>query len=228
MWPRSEQELIALQHALGRRAPEPLLPLGPVDVGGCFVCFERGAAGPGTPGDRGWAAAVLRQDSNWEAVHIEGTAGSAYQPGLLALREGPLLEAAVRALSRLPHLLFVNATGRDHPRRAGLALHLGAVLGIPTVGVTDRTLYAKGPPPAGDQGSRSPLRVGGEIVGYWLRTRSSVRPVAVHAGWRTDAETAVELALGFVRGGRTPEPIARARQTARTARAQVGAWRPPS
>ena len=75
---------------------------------------------------------------------ISGLAGGPYLPALLALREGPLLEQAVRALPIVPEVLIVNATGRDHPRRAGLALHLGAVLGLPTVGVTTRPLVAQG------------------------------------------------------------------------------------
>ena len=78
-------------------------------------------------------------------VASSGPAGGPYLPALLALREGPLLEQAVRALPIAPEVLVVNATGRDHPRRAGLALHLGAVLGVPTVGVTTRPLVAEGP-----------------------------------------------------------------------------------
>src|SRR5439155_24828663 len=107
--------------------------------------FERGLAGAGEPGDRGWAgAAVLRAGRLLATAAIEGAAGAAYQPGLLALREGPLLEQAVRALTVRPDVLLVNATGRDHPRRAGLAVHLGAVLDLPTVGVTDRALVDAG------------------------------------------------------------------------------------
>ena len=77
-------------------------------------------------------------------VSVGGPAAGPYLPALLALREGPLLEQAVRALSIAPEVLVVNATGRDHPRRAGLALHLGAVLGLATVGVTTRPLVAQG------------------------------------------------------------------------------------
>ena len=71
-----------------------------------------------------------------------GQAGAHYEPGLLALREGSLLEAAVRALPGRPEVVIANATGRDHPRGAGLALHLGAVLDLPSVGLTDRPLLA--------------------------------------------------------------------------------------
>src|ERR1019366_7253372 len=107
-----------------------------------------------------------------------------YEPGLLALREGPLLEAAVRALARMPDVLLVNATGRDHPRRAGVAVQLGAILELPTVGVTHRPLLAGGDWPPDQAGARSPMQIGGEEVGCWLRTRPRARPLAVHPGWR--------------------------------------------
>ena len=89
--------------------------------------------------------------------------------------------------------MLVDGTGRDHPRRAGLALHLGSVLDLPTVGVTHRPLLADGPWPADELGARSPLVLDGDVVGFWVRTRPGTRPLAVHAAWRTDPETAVEV-----------------------------------
>jgi hypothetical protein len=123
---------------------------------------------------------------------------------LLALREGPLLEQAVRALPTTPEVLLVNATGRDYPRRAGLALHLGAVLGLPMVRVTVRPLVAEGSRPADRRGAMAPLRLGGEVVGCWVRTRAGAKPVAVHAAWRTDAQTVVQVVLAATRRARTP------------------------
>ena len=149
---------------------------------------------------------------------MPGRAGAPYEPGLLALREGALLEAAVRALPARPKVLLVDATGRDHPRRAGLALQLGAVLELPTVGVTHRPLAAEGEWPADERGARSPLLLGGELVGYWLRTRAGTRSLAVHAAWRTDPDTAATVVLSASRA-RTPEPLRRARRRAREARA---------
>jgi deoxyribonuclease V len=149
---------------------------------------------------------------------VPGAARAPYEPGFLALREGALLEAAVRALPELPEVLLVDATGRDHPRRAGLAFELGAVLDVPTIGVTHRPLLAEGDRPAEIRGARSPLLLEGELVGYWLRTRAGTRPLAVHAAWRTDPDTAVEVVLSASRT-RTPEPLRRARRRAREARA---------
>jgi deoxyribonuclease V len=146
-------------------------------------------------------------------------AGAPYEAGLLALREGLLLGAAVRALSARPDALLVNATGRDHARRAGLALHVGAVLELPMAGVTHRPLLAAGAWPRDARGAHSPLLLNGDLVGYWLRTRAGTRPLAVHAGWRTNAETALALVVSACAGRRTPEPIRLARRAARRARA---------
>jgi len=151
---------------------------------------------------------------------IIGTARASYVPGLMALRLGPLMEEAVRALSSLPDLLLLDGTARDHPRRAGLALHLGAELDIPTIGVTHRPLLAFGDWPANQRGASSPLRVGESVVGCWLRTRSDVRPLAVHPGWRVDLATAVEVVISTTSRRRTPEPLRRARQLARRTRTQ--------
>jgi deoxyribonuclease V len=190
-------------------------------VGAVVVCFPRGAAGPGAAGDRAWAAAaLLRGRRRLDDVVVEGRAGAPYAAGLLALREGPLLATAVRALAVAPDILLVDATGRDHPRRTGLALQLGAVLGLPTVGVTHRPLLADGAwPETDDRGARSDLLLDGERVGVWLRTRGGARPLAVHAGWRTGVDVAADVVLAATRGHRTPEPLRRARLLARTARA---------
>lgn len=143
-----------------------------------------------------------------------------YESGMLALREGPVLEGAVRGLPELPDVLLVDATGRDHPRRAGLALQLGAVLGVPTVGLTDRPLLARGDDPEDERGAASPLFIDDEKVGYLLRTKQGTRPICVHAGWRTMPETTVEVVLSVTGQMRTPEPLRAARSAARAARAR--------
>jgi deoxyribonuclease V len=147
-----------------------------------------------------------------------------YTPGLLALREGPALAKAVLALELLPDVLLVDATGIDHPRRAGLAVHLGAVTGIATVGVTQRPLVASGPLPELRRGAMTPLRVEDRVVGFWICTKTGARPVVAHAGWRTSAETAVQIVLASsTEDARTPVPLQEARRVAREARALAGA-----
>ena len=151
---------------------------------------------------------------------VRGTAGAPYVPGLLAMREGPVLEAAVRELPTVPDVLLVDATGRDHPRRAGMAIQLGATLGIPTLGVTHRPLLATGDWPDDAVGASSPLLLDGEAVGVWLRTRRGARPLAVHPGWRIDLTVAVSIVLAVCGPRRTPEPLRAARRLAREARAE--------
>jgi deoxyribonuclease V len=148
-----------------------------------------------------------------------GVTGAPYRPGLLALRLGPVLERVVHELSAAPDVLLVDATGRDHPRGAGFALHLGAELDLPTVGITHRPLLAEGEWPGDRRGETSALRVGDEVVARWVRTQPGVRPLVVHAGWRLDLHQAVELVIATTARRRTPEPLRLARQLARRARA---------
>jgi deoxyribonuclease V len=222
MWPETPAELIRVQRELASAHPDLWHPQAVRSlVAGCFVCFARPTSGRGRTGQRGWAAATLMEaNRHVEATAtVRGEAAAAYQPGLLALREGRLLEAAVRALPSEPEVLIVNATGRDHPRRAGLALHLGAELDLPSIGVSDRPLLAQGVPPAPDRGATSPILLEGAEVARLVRTRVGARPLVVHPAWRTDLDTAVSVALAATRRARTPEPLRRARREARRSRA---------
>ncbi|MFZ0492062.1 MAG: endonuclease V [Acidimicrobiia bacterium] len=219
MWPNTPSGLADEQTRIASLDAPEWTPEPGFLIGAAFVCFERGGTGPGAPGDRGWAAAAVRDGRRVAISTTSGEAGAAYEPGLLALREGRLLDAAVTSLAVRPDVLLVDATGRDHPRRAGLALQLGVVLDLPTVGVTNRPLVASGPEPGCDRLSRSPLAIGREVVGYRLRTRELARSLCVHAGWRTTPETAVDVVVRAIGRFRTPEPLRRARTAARGARA---------
>lgn len=220
MWPTDSESLIDAQRELARTAAEQWRPgRGELRVGGCWVCFPRGLTGRGGTGDVAWAAAVvMRGGVVLDREVRRGVAGAPYSPGLLALRIGGLMDATVRALRTPPDVLLLDATGRDHPRGAGLALHLGAELGLPTVGVTHRPLLAQGQWPQDGRGDISPLRLADTVVGCWMRTRPGVRPVVVHPGWRVDLATAVEVVAGTTGQHRTPEPLRRARRLARSAR----------
>jgi deoxyribonuclease V len=201
-WPRTADELRRVQEELAAATPPAwTFPDRPPAIGGCAIRFPRGVSGPGASGDPAWAAAaVLCEGRVLAKSTVAGPAGAPYQPGLLALREGPLLEQVVAALTVLPDVLLVDATGRDHPRRAGLALHLGAVLGLPTVGVTHRPLLRD------------------RFEGAWVETAPGARPVAVHAGWRTSVDVAVAVVLAARGRHRTPEPLRHARHLARVRR----------
>jgi deoxyribonuclease V len=221
VWPADADALIALQRELARRSAERWTPpTGPLLAGGCWVCFPRGLTGPGRAGDRSWAVAVVLREGRLVDRSVQlGEAAAPYVPGLLAARIGGVLEAAVRGLAVPPDVLLVDATGLDHPRRAGLAMHLGAVLELPTVGVTHRPLAGEGAWPADRRGATSPVRIGDDVVASWVRTRGGTRPLVVHPGWRVGLDDAVDLVLELTPRRRTPEPLRLARTLARRARA---------
>jgi deoxyribonuclease V len=228
MWPRTADDLVTRQERLAveadrARADRPYSLRADALVGGCFVAFARRRQGPGEPGDAAWAAAVVTRGGLLIAEHtVVARVAASYAPGLLALREGPVLGAAVTGLDVRPDVLLVDATGRDHPRGAGLALHLGAVLDVPTVGVTHRALVARGEPSPASSDAFAPVRIGDEVVAAWVRTSSSARPVLVHSAWRTDIDTAVAVVLASAGArARTPIPLREARRLARTARARA-------
>lgn len=229
-WPTTREELLEAQERLAYGVVPRWAPRDPpLWIGGCVICFLQSAPGPGFAGDAAFAAATLfyKGRANASAV-VEGTAWADFEPGMLALREGPLLSAAVRSLPRLPDVLLVNATGRDHPRHAGLAVHLGAMLGVPTIGVTKNPFNAAGPEPENRAGARSALFLGREHVAFSLRLAPDVQPIVVHAGHRTDPVTAADVVWSCFGGARTPEPLRLARQLARTARSRAEAqWRKP-
>jgi deoxyribonuclease V len=195
------------------------------DAGSLPLGGVHAVQGSGSPaaalGGPVWAAAVIveRGDTVGSGV-ARGRAESAYRPGYLALVWGSTLETAVRELVRRPDVLFVDATGRDHPRRGGLALHLGWALDIPTIGVTDRSLVATADEPGPERGDAAPLLLEGAIVGWRLGTRRRARAVVVHAAWRTDPDVARAVVLAATGPrARTPEPLRRARRLARIRRA---------
>jgi deoxyribonuclease V len=223
-WPQTPDELIRIQSKLGAISMGRWIPDDTVRVvAGCWICHPKGHEGRGVAGDSCWAAAALVVEGTLRYVEtVAGVCTAAYQAGLLALREGPWLEKAVRLLPDPPDVLLVNATGLDHPRRAGLALHLGAKLSLPTVGVTRRPLIAEGSWPAEDRGSMALLRIDQEVAACRLRTRRRTLPLVVHPAWRTDLEAAVAVVMAATGGRRTPEPLRHARRAAREARAAGG------
>jgi len=213
-WPDTREALEAFQVSLAEEHPDPWrMPSGSYTVGGAFVAFS--TRDDPSPVERAWGAAVC----GVERIVVRADVSAGYEPGYLALREGSLLEEAVRGLPVTPNVLLVDASGRDHPRGGGLALHLGAVLDVPTVGVTDR--------PLASEVVEGMLVLGGEVVGCEVRTRAGARPVFAHAAWRTDVETARAVVLASVAGSRTPEPLRRARFLARSARARDEGRLPP-
>ena len=137
-----------------------------------------------------------------------------YVPGLLSFREAPLILAACESLNVTPDLIMVDGQGIAHPRRMGLASHLGLFLDIPTIGCAKSRLCGSHEVPGAEPGSYADLVDGSEVIGVALRTRAGVKPVYVSIGHRVDLPAAIDWVLACCRGYRLPEPTRLAHQAA--------------
>jgi deoxyribonuclease V len=137
-----------------------------------------------------------------------------YIPGLLSFREIPAVLDALAHLSIRPDLLLCDGQGYAHPRRFGLACHLGVVTDLPTIGVAKSRLVGEYEGVGMEKGSRVPLRHEGEVVGVVLRTRDGVRPLYVSVGHRVSLDTAVKYVLACTTRYRLPETTRRAHRLA--------------
>ncbi len=129
-----------------------------------------------------------------------------YVPGLLSFREAPALLAAIRKLRRTPDALMCDGQGLAHPRRFGIACHMGILCDLPAIGCAKSRLIGEHAPPRPRRGSTAPLRDRGAIIGVALRTQTGVRPIYVSIGHRTDLGGAVAIALVCAPRHRVPEP----------------------
>jgi deoxyribonuclease V len=129
-----------------------------------------------------------------------------YVPGLLSFREIPLLLPAFEKLTVKPDLCIVDGQGIAHPRRIGLAAHLGLCLDIPTIGCAKSRLCGSHEEPGNEAGSIVELKDGQEIIGAVVRTRTGVKPVYVSIGHKIDLDAAVRWVLNCCRGYRLSEP----------------------
>lgn len=152
-----------------------------------------------------WPDLALR-----EVAVVERPVDFPYVPGLLAFREAPVILAACEQLDLEPELFFVDGHGLAHPRRFGLACHLGLCLDRPTIGCAKSLLLGTHEPVATAAGSWQPLFDGQALIGAVVRTRTDVRPVYVSPGHRIDVQGAVEYVLASCRSHRLPEPCRQA------------------
>ncbi|MCX7919553.1 MAG: deoxyribonuclease V [bacterium] len=133
-----------------------------------------------------------------------------YVPGLLTFREGPVILSAVRQLKTVPDVFLFDGQGIAHPRRMGIATHLGLWLNKPTIGCAKSLLYGHGVTPGSKRGEISYLfdeKESNEIIGAIVRTRTQVRPVYVSVGHKIDLKQAIEIVLTCTQKYRIPEPI---------------------
>ena len=137
-----------------------------------------------------------------------------YVPGLLSFREVPAALDALNALDRPPDLLLCDGQGYAHPRRFGLACHLGVVTGLPAIGVAKSRLIGRHAEVGPHKGDSQPLMDRGETIGAVLRTRDRVRPLYVSIGHRISLPTAISFVLACTTRYRLPETTRRAHRLA--------------
>ncbi|GHH82553.1 endonuclease V [Streptomyces sulfonofaciens] len=202
-WPATEEHARAVQRELRGRVvlDEPGPPPGTGRVTGVDVAYD-------DERDVVVAAAVVLDAATLTVVEEATAAGPVafpYVPGLLAFRELPAVLAALDSLAGDPGLVVCDGYGRAHPRRFGLASHLGVLTGLPALGVAKNPFTFSCADPPAARGSTSPLLDGGEVVGRALRTQDGVRPVFVSVGHRVDLETACAHTLRLAPRFRLPE-----------------------
>jgi len=145
-----------------------------------------------------------------------------YVPGLLTFREGPVVLAALEKLTTWPDLFIFDGHGLAHPRRIGLAAHMGVLLDRPSIGCAKSRLTGEYAEPGNRVGDWTPLQDGPETIGAVLRTRAGVKPVFVSIGHRVDLPTAVDLVLRCTTRYRLPETTRWAHKVAGGAAVAVG------
>jgi deoxyribonuclease V len=195
---RALQRELAAEVSLVDRLPAAVEVVGAVDMA------------VGRVGEVGRAALVVWRASDGAVVEeraIERALAMPYIPGLLAFREGPLLEDVLRQCETEFEVLLVDGAGLGHPRRCGIACQIGIYLDRPTVGVAKSRLLGTAEEPRPEPGSTSPLLDKGERIGTVLRTRLRGNPLYVSPGHHVSHETAARVAMACVRGHRLPEPL---------------------
>lgn len=209
-WNLTPAEAIALQRALrGRIMTEDRL--GPVQrVAGVDVGFEDQGAVTRA------AVAVLSypQLALLETAVARRPTRFPYLPGLLSFREIPAVLDALEKLVTLPDLLLCDGQGIAHPRRLGIATHLGLLMDIPTIGVAKTRLWGTHGKVPEERGSWTPLWDKDEMIGAVLRTRVGVKPLFISPGHRISLATAIDVVLGCTTRYRLPETTRHAHRLA--------------
>lgn len=225
-WPTTEERARAVQDELrGRVVLDEAGPLpGTGRVTGVDVAYDDAR-------DLVAAAAVVLDAATLEVVAETTAVGPVsfpYVPGLLAFREIPAVLAALDALPCPPGLVVCDGYGLAHPRRFGLASHLGVLTGLPTIGVAKNPFTFGYDDPDQGRGSVSSLRAGAEEVGRALRTRDAVKPVFVSVGHRVSLDNACAHTLALTPRHRLPETTRSADALCRRALREATASEPGS
>jgi deoxyribonuclease V len=205
-WDVTPDQAIEIQKNLSARIIIAKLQ-GPIHlIAGTGVSFDKGS-------DLVYAGVVvLRLPDLVEVARATAVtkAKFPYIPGLLSFRESPPVLEAWEKLKVQPDAMMIDGQGVAHPRRFGIASHLGLLLGLPSVGCAKSLLVGKYEEPPVSAGSCSPIIDGEETIGVALRTRYGINPVFVSIGHKMDLQSANALVMNCTRGYRIPEPLRRA------------------
>lgn len=202
-WNLSPTEAVALQKELASRVVLQPLPEACALIAACDVSFDVG-------GEILFAAIVVLNRADYsvvEEVTVQDKVTFPYVPGLLSFRELPILIKGFARLEVKPDLVICDGQGIAHPRRLGIASHLGLWLGIPTIGSAKNVLCGQYDEPEIEKGSKSPIIHHKEIIGYAVRSRAQVKPIYVSPGHLADMDTSVEMILSLTDKYRIPVPI---------------------
>ena len=210
-WNLSYTEARGVQAQLAGRVRLVPLKSEPKVIAGLDCAFSK-------DGKRILAAVVVlgRGDASFELVETASASMDVtfpYIPGLLSFREAPVCLAAIEKLENEPDVFLVDGQGIAHPRRLGLAAHLGLFLDSPTIGCAKSRLTGTFAEPALEKGAHQPLYDGDEIIGAVVRTRTNVKPLFISVGHRCTLEDAIGLTLACAVRYRLPEPTRLAHQT---------------
>lgn len=206
-WELTPQEAVAVQANLADRIVlRDTLPDRVRLVAGVDVSYQRRA--------ERFHGAVVLIDLTTAAI-VETASASAdgrfpYVPGLLSFRELPVLLQAFRTLRTLPEVVLVDGQGTAHPRRFGLASHLGLWIGLPTIGCAKSRLCGEAAEPGPLRGEKTTLLLDGQPVGAVLRTKDRVKPMFISPGHLVSVERATDIVLRCGGGYRLPEPTRQA------------------
>jgi deoxyribonuclease V len=211
-WNLSYSQAIALQKSLSEKVLLIELKSQPKTIAGIDCAFSRDKK-------RIIACVVLLKLPGFEPIETENAVQKLafpYIPGLLSFRESPACIAAVEKLKCKPDAFIIDGQGLAHPRRFGLACHLGLFFDKPTIGCAKSRLTGSFEEPAPEKGSFSPLKDGDETIGAVVRTRTNVAPVFVSVGNKCLLKDAIEIILNCVTKYRLPEPTRLAHQLVST------------
>jgi len=164
----------------------------------------------------------VREKKLHEVIGVKGEATFPYIPGLLSFREIPLLMEAFAKLKSKPDVLMIDGQGYAHPRRFGVACHLGILLDLPSIGCAKSRLIGTFEEPADEAGSRSPLIDKEEVIGAVVRTKRRTNPLFISIGHKIDLDSAVRIVLAAGAGYRVPEPTRQAHLAVNALRLSAG------